>query len=135
MDDERYDRGAEMNRGPGLFAIIRGHLATGPFCAAVTLAIAACAVTPYGDGGGAYYDGVYEPYGYDYGYWGGDYRVGPPRGGERGGFRGGDAHGGGNEHGPGGEGGRGEGGRGGGGHGGGAPSIPQGARGGGGGHH
>jgi hypothetical protein len=42
------------------------------------------------DGGG--YDGAvgvsyqadfYEPYGYEYGGWGGRYHVGPPRGGER----------------------------------------------------
>jgi len=43
-------------------------------------------------GGGGYYEGgavgvsydadYYEPYGYEYGGWGGRYRVGPPRGGE-----------------------------------------------------
>jgi hypothetical protein len=49
--------------------------------------VAACAV---GVGGPGYYDGYdgvgyvggyYEPGGYDYGGWGGRYRVGPPRGG------------------------------------------------------
>lgn len=35
-------------------------------------------------GGGFYDGGYYEPYGYDYGGWGGGYRVGPGRGGERG---------------------------------------------------
>jgi hypothetical protein len=29
-----------------------------------------------------YVDGVYEPFGFEYGGWGPDYRVGPPRGGE-----------------------------------------------------
>lgn len=73
-----------------------------------------------GDVGVGYYPGYIEPYGYDYGGWGGDYRVGPPRGGYgyRGGGHGGDGH-------------RGDG------HGGGGrapPSIPSGARGGGGAH-
>lgn len=31
-------------------------------------------------GGGGYIGGVYEPGGYDYGGWGGNYQVGPPRG-------------------------------------------------------
>jgi hypothetical protein len=126
-----------MNCARGLLRYRRGHRPAAPclaaprlaFCAAIIIGLAACAVTPYGyvgDGyGGGYYDGIYEPYGYDYGYWGGDYRVGPPRGGEGGGFRGGPRHGGGGfGHGHGGPGG---------GHGG-APSIPQGARGGGGRH-
>lgn len=37
----------------------------------------------HGDGGGldvGYAGGYYEPWGYDYGGWGGGYRVGPPRG-------------------------------------------------------
>jgi hypothetical protein len=29
-----------------------------------------------------YVDGIYEPFGYEYGGWGPDYRVGPPRGGD-----------------------------------------------------
>jgi hypothetical protein len=29
-----------------------------------------------------YVDGVYEPFGFEYGGWGPDYRVGPPRGGD-----------------------------------------------------
>jgi hypothetical protein len=50
----------------------------------------ACAVTGVGVDGsvGVDYDaGYYEPYGYEYGGWGGGYRVGPGRGGDR---RGGD---------------------------------------------
>jgi hypothetical protein len=80
----------------------------------------ACAVTADGYGGDVgYVGGFYEPYGYEYGGWGPDYRVGPPRGGDWGGHGGdGGDHGG---HGGGG---------GGGGHG--APSIPGGSRGGGG---
>jgi hypothetical protein len=65
--------------------------------------LAACVVGGYGgDGGVGYVGGIYEPGGYEYGGWGPGYRVGPPRGGERG--SGGRA----------------------------APSIPHGARGGGG---
>ena len=53
---------------------------------AALLVVAACAVGVGGPGYGGY-DGVgyvvgyYEPGGYDYGGWGGRYRVGPPRGG------------------------------------------------------
>ena len=46
----------------------------------------ACAVSGVGvDGtvGVGYVGGYYEPYGYDYGGWGGAYRVGPGRGGDR----------------------------------------------------
>lgn len=46
--------------------------------------LAGCAVGvggPY-DGGG-YVSGYYEPYGYEYGGWGGGYHVAPSRGGER----------------------------------------------------
>jgi hypothetical protein len=51
--------------------------------------VAACAVggPGYDDGYGygdvevGYGGGYYEPYGYDYGGWGGRYHVGPPRGG------------------------------------------------------
>jgi hypothetical protein len=46
----------------------------------------ACAVEGVGvDGsvGVGYTGGYYEPYGYDYGGWGGGYRVGPGRGGDR----------------------------------------------------
>lgn len=88
--------------------------------AALLLLLQACAVTAdgYGDGVG-YVGGFYEPYGYEYGGWGSDYRVGPPRAdfGDGHGAHGG-PHGGGG--GPGGHG---------------APSIPGGARGGGGGGH
>lgn len=65
-------------------------------------ALAACTVTGVGvgyDGGDDYVGGFYEPYGYDYGGWGGGYGVGP-----RWGYRGRDGHGGdgrGGEHGPG----------------------------------
>jgi hypothetical protein len=47
--------------------------------------LAGCAVGvggPYVESG--YVSGYYEPYGYEYGGWGGGYRVAPPRGGERG---------------------------------------------------
>jgi hypothetical protein len=52
---------------------------------ALTL-LQACAVEGVGvDGsvGVGYAGGYYEPYGYDYGGWGGGYRVGPGRGGDR----------------------------------------------------
>jgi hypothetical protein len=71
----------------------------------LALTLAACVVGGYGGGyggGEGYVGGVYVPGGYEYGRWGPGYRVGPPRGGERG--RSGRA----------------------------APSIPHGARGGGG---
>lgn len=50
--------------------------------------LSACAVGVGYDGPvgyDGYVGGVYEPYGYDYGGWGGRYHVGPPRGGPRGG--------------------------------------------------
>jgi hypothetical protein len=50
----------------------------------------ACAVDGVGvDGsvGVGYVGGYYEPYGYDYGGWGGGYRVGPGWGGDRRGGR------------------------------------------------
>jgi hypothetical protein len=75
------------------------------------LALTGCLVGGYGGGGGVdvgYAGGFYEPGGYEYGGWGRGYRVGPPRGGVRGEVRGD------------------RGGRS-------APSIPHGARGGGGG--
>lgn len=56
---------------------------------ALTL-LQACAVEGVGvDGsvGVGYAGGYYEPYGYDYGGWGGGYRVGPGRGGDRRGGR------------------------------------------------
>ncbi len=44
----------------------------------------ACAVTGVdGSVGVGYVGGYYEPYGYDYGGWGGGYRVGPGWGGYR----------------------------------------------------
>jgi hypothetical protein len=47
--------------------------------------LSACVVGPGYDGSVdvGYVGGFYEPYGYDYGGWGGRYRVGPPRGGAR----------------------------------------------------
>lgn len=51
---------------------------------AVLVILAACAVGVGGpgyDGEVGYVGGYYEPWGYDYGGWGGRYRVGPPRGG------------------------------------------------------
>lgn len=50
--------------------------------------MSACVGVGYG-GSVGYVGGVYEPGGYDYGGWGGAYRVGPPRGGPRGGGGGG----------------------------------------------
>jgi hypothetical protein len=44
-------------------------------------ALSACAVTGVGvEGDVGYAGGYYEPYGYDYGGWGGTYFVGPGRG-------------------------------------------------------
>ena len=70
-----------------------------PLAAAAALLAAAglltsCAVGPgYDDGyvGVGYVGDYYEPWGYDYGGWGGRYHVGPPRGdyGRRGYWRGG----------------------------------------------
>jgi hypothetical protein len=59
----------------------------------IAVLLGACAQAgddgPGGYGGGyngdGYYMGYYEPYGYEYGGWGGAYRVGPGRRGERGG--------------------------------------------------
>jgi hypothetical protein len=72
----------------------------------VLVVLAACVAEGYGGegygGGVGYVGGYYEPGGYEYGGWGSGYRVGPPRGGAR------------PEHGRA------------------APSIPHGARGGGG---
>jgi hypothetical protein len=62
-----------------------GWLTAGLAVLALTL-LHACAVTGVGVDGsvGVGYDaGYYEPWGYDYGGWGGGYRVGPGRGGER----------------------------------------------------
>jgi hypothetical protein len=78
-----------------------------------TLLLGGCVAAGYSDGevGVGYVGGFYEPYGYEYGGWGRGYRVGPPHyhgGGGGGGFVGGAR---------------------------GAPSIPHGARGGGGGPH
>lgn len=58
---------------------------------AALMALAACTVSGggvaydggYADVGVGYEGGFYEPYGYDYGGWGGRYHVGPPRGGPR----------------------------------------------------
>jgi hypothetical protein len=59
------------------------------------IALSACVAAGYSDGGTGvdvgvgYAGGFYEPWGYDYGGWGGGYRVGPPRGGDHfGGARG-----------------------------------------------
>jgi hypothetical protein len=52
---------------------------------ALTL-LSACEVTGVGvdtSVGVGYVGGYYEPYGYEYGGWGGGYRVGPGRGGDR----------------------------------------------------
>jgi len=75
-------------------AVNRRWLAAGLGGALLTL-LNACAVTGVGVDGsvGVGYDaGYYEPYGYEYGGWGGGYRVGPGRGGDR---HGDDRHGGG----------------------------------------
>jgi hypothetical protein len=61
-----------------------------PLLAPLFALLAACAVGvdgPYGGGaygGDGYAGAYYEPFGYDYGGWGGGYHVGPARGGERG---------------------------------------------------
>jgi hypothetical protein len=74
---------------------VLGGVAAGALFAAFAI-LASCTV---GVGGGGYYgDGYagvgyvgdyYEPYGYDYGGWGGRYHVGPPPGGRGGGHPGG----------------------------------------------
>ncbi len=47
---------------------------------ALLVFLSACAVTGVGvEGSVGYSGGYYEPYGYDYGGWGGAYRVGPSR--------------------------------------------------------
>ena len=57
----------------------------GPLGLLALVMLAACVAGGYdGDVGVGYVGGVYEPCCYDYGGWGGGYRVGPPRGGERG---------------------------------------------------
>lgn len=68
--------------------------------AGVLLGLAACAVSGggvaydgYTDVGVGYAGGFYEPYGYDYGGWGGRYHVGPPRGPHGGERPGGGEHG------------------------------------------
>jgi squid-like protein/heterogeneous nuclear ribonucleoprotein A1/A3 len=60
-----------------------GRLACGLLVSSLLLLPGACAV----EGGYGYDDvglgvGYYEPFGFDYGGWGPGYRVGPPRGGE-----------------------------------------------------
>jgi hypothetical protein len=60
---------------------MRSRVLTSALGAAVTVTILmACAVTGVGVEGSVGYDGgYYEPYGYDYGGWGGAYLVGPGR--------------------------------------------------------
>ena len=63
----------------------RKWMAVGMGALALTL-LYACEVTGVGVDGsvGVGYDaGYYEPYGYEYGGWGGGYRVGPGGGGDR----------------------------------------------------
>jgi hypothetical protein len=60
-------------------------MAAGLGALALTL-LSACEVTGVGvdtSVGVGYVGGYYEPYGYEYGGWGGGYRVGPGRGGDR----------------------------------------------------
>jgi hypothetical protein len=63
--------------------IMRSRLLASGLGALMLTMLFACAVTGVGvDGtvGVGYVGGYYEPYGYDYGGWGGSYRVGPGRG-------------------------------------------------------
>jgi hypothetical protein len=63
----------------------RKWMTVGMGALALTL-LCACEVTGVGVDGtvGVGYDaGYYEPYGYEYGGWGGGYHVGPGRGGDR----------------------------------------------------
>jgi hypothetical protein len=63
----------------------RKRMAVGMGALVLTL-LAACEVTGVGVDGsvGVGYDATYyEPYGYEYGGWGGGYHVGPGRGGDR----------------------------------------------------
>jgi hypothetical protein len=58
----------------------RSRLLAAGFGAMMLSMLFACAVTGVGVEGSVGYDGgYYEPYGYDYGGWGGAYRVGPGR--------------------------------------------------------
>ncbi len=116
MGGKRHQGGTEMSNSMKVWGV-------GMLAATTLVLVSACAVEGGGYGGDVgvgYVGGVYEPYGYDYGGWGGGYRVGPPRGGPGygGGWRGG---------------GHPDGGHPGGGRG--APSIPSGPHGGGGGPH
>jgi hypothetical protein len=58
-------------------------IAVGAFALTVLNACAVDSVGVDGTVGVGYVGGYYEPYGYDYGGWGGGYRVGPGRGGDR----------------------------------------------------
>jgi hypothetical protein len=59
---------------------MRSHLLAAALGAATLTMLFACAVTGVGVEGSVGYDGgYYEPYGYDYGGWGGAYLVGPGR--------------------------------------------------------
>jgi len=58
------------------------RIAAGAVGLTLGLGLCSCAVTGVGvegDAGVGYSGGYYEPYGYDYGGWGGAYRVGPGR--------------------------------------------------------
>jgi hypothetical protein len=58
----------------------RSRLAAAAASAVMLGFLSACAVTGVGVEGSVGYDGgYYEPYGYDYGGWGGGYRVAPGR--------------------------------------------------------
>jgi hypothetical protein len=66
--------------------ILHAPRSAAALCGIGLTVVAGCAVTGVGvegDVGVGYDAGYYEPYGYDYGGWGGAYRVGPGRGGDR----------------------------------------------------
>jgi hypothetical protein len=66
--------------------ITRSRWTAAAFGALALTMLYACAVDGVGVDttvGVGYVGGYYEPYGYEYGGWGGGYRVGPGRGGDR----------------------------------------------------
>jgi hypothetical protein len=76
----------QNQEGAAMKAIERGRLAWLALFVPLLVMPAACVDTGYGYDGPSVGVGVdyYEPFGFDYGGWGPNYRSGPPRGGDRG---------------------------------------------------
>jgi hypothetical protein len=87
--------GRPQHEGVAVKPIFGGRLVWLVLLAPLASMPSACTVEPgygYGSGYGPGYEGganigfgvdYYEPFGFDYGGWGPDYRSGPPRGGQR----------------------------------------------------